>query len=111
MATNNGGRKTVDIKENPKKAPETPETKGQETPEEDVKYTFGYCVRHPFKSIKHAFTEHPVVSGVITTATVGGLAIVGKAIVGALGGDDETDQDDDDYIEDDKEEEANDEEI
>lgn len=103
MATNNGGKKTVEIKENPKKAPETPAANNQ-TNEEDVKYTFGYCLRHPIKSVKHAFAEHPVATSVVGTAAIGGLAFAGKCIVAALGGDDEDDTEDYDDVTEDEEE-------
>lgn len=89
MATKNDGKKIVEIKENPaKKEPEAPNTnEGQNTPEQtEVKYTFGYCLRHPFKAIKHAWDEHPVATGVVSTAAVGGLAFLVKVVADALSG-------------------------
>ena len=111
--SNNNGKKIVEIKENDaaKVPATTPETNGQQTPaEEDVKYTFGYCLRHPIKALKHAAKEHPVATSVAGVATVGVVGFGVKCLCEALGGE-KTDEDDeelddvlDDEDEDDEEE-------
>ena len=110
MSRKNRTEKIVKIEEKPKtpaNTPENPDTNGQENPAEaNVQYTFGYCLRHPIKAVKHAFDEHPVASTAAGVAVAGGLAFGVKCLVDAIGGGDGTDEeaeDLDDVLEDEDE--------
>ena len=113
MSNNNGKRSVVEIKENPvaAKPAETTETNGQETPAEaNVKYTFGYCLRHPIKATKHAFEEHPVAATVTSVGLAGALAFGAKCLASAFGGDDSEDEDDEELEDELEDEDENNEE-
>lgn len=89
MAEKNNGKKIVEIKENPnpaKKPEGNPAENDQPKEGEDVKYTFGYCLRHPIKAYKHAAEEHPVATGVTSGGAILGLAFLGKVIIDAFTG-------------------------
>jgi len=89
-------KKIVKIEENPApKTPETPADNGQTPKEDEVKYTFGYCLRHPIKAAKHAFEEHPVVSGAVGVTLLGGVALGVKALVDSFNSSEETEEEDD----------------